>query len=396
MLRSERAERARERAASVQPVPERSRPSAAVERQRAGPDLDERQHGGDQHDVVLVAAVAQPRPVLGVHGLDRREHRRGQHRGRERRRQAGREQRAAAGLGRARGDRVGLGRAQAQLLEALGGRLQAVAAEPAEQLLRAVPEEEPTHDHPQQQPSDLHLSALSSWLHLACLHLHLQRHSSGGPLYGAAGTTTSGPCSRGQRARLERRRSTGARRARSAPGSRRPCLEEADARRAVVHRHDPARRQALDDRRGLLGADRGTAADGDEQQVDRADRRRLLVAQRALAEVAEVAHAQPVELEHEDRVRPARGARLLVVLGGDRRDLAERRLERARRRAQDRRIAADRLDAVVVDVLVGDQQQLGLARPRSAGSRTASRGRSPSPTCPRTGRSPPSASAPLR
>ncbi len=79
-----------------------------------------------------------------------------------------------------------------------------------------------------------------------------------------------------------------------------------------------------------------------------------------LAEVAEVAHPQPVELEHEDRVRPALGARRLVVLGGDRDDLADRRLQRAGGRAQDRGVAADRLDAVVVHVLVGHEQQIGL------------------------------------
>ena len=127
-----------------------------------------------------------------------------------------------------------------------------------------------------------------------------------------------------------------------------------------MHRHDPARRQALDDRRRLLRSGRRPAADRDEQQVDAADRRDLLVAQRALAEVAEVTDAQAVELEHEDRVRTAFGAGRLVVLGGDRGDLADRRLQLPGGRAQDRRVAADGLDAVVIDVLVGHQQQLRL------------------------------------
>ncbi len=58
-------------------------------------------------------------------------------------------------------------------------------------------------------------------------------------------------------------------------------LQEADARSPVVHRHHPARREPLDDRARLLGADRRTAADGHEQQVDLADRRGLLLAQRS-------------------------------------------------------------------------------------------------------------------
>ena len=45
--------------------------------------------------------------------------------------------------------------------------------------------------------------------------------------------------------------------------------------------------------------------------------------------------------------------------------LADRRLEAPGRRADDCRLAADRVDAVVVDVLVGDEQEvdavLGIA-----------------------------------
>src|SRR5439155_4169948 len=60
---------------------------------------------------------------------------------------------------------------------------------------------------------------------------------------------------------------------------------------------------------------------------DLADRSGLLLAQRRLAEVAHVAHARPVQRQHEDRVRPALRARDLVVLRCDRDDLADRRLE---------------------------------------------------------------------
>ncbi len=177
--------------------------------------------------------------------------------------------------------------------------------------------------------------------------------------YGAAGTTTTGASSTGSSAVSKLgpgRRSTRDISSRNASSVSRKF----DSRRAVVHRHDPARRQALDDRGGLLCSDRGTAADGDDQQVDRTDRSGLLVAQRALAEVAEVTDAQAVELEYEDRVRPPFGAGRLVVLGGDRDDLPDRRLQPARGRAQNLRVAADRLDAVVIDVLMGHQQQIRL------------------------------------
>jgi hypothetical protein len=55
-------------------------------------------------------------------------------------------------------------------------------------------------------------------------------------------------------------------------------LEEPDLRRAVVHRHDPLRAQAVDDLMCLAGVNRRTGADGQKDQVDVADRRRLLVA----------------------------------------------------------------------------------------------------------------------
>jgi hypothetical protein len=71
-----------------------------------------------------------------------------------------------------------------------------------------------------------------------------------------------------------------------------------------VHRDDPARLHALHDGRGLLGVDRRAAADREEDEIDVADRLGLLVAQGALAEVAEVRDADAVEIEDEDRVGP--------------------------------------------------------------------------------------------
>jgi hypothetical protein len=120
------------------------------------------------------------------------------------------------------------------------------------------------------------------------------------------------------------------------------------------HRDDESRRKRAHElgRRGA--SDRRAAAHGDKDDVDGADRFALLRPQPRLAEVTEVAKAQAVEREAEDRVRPACRSRYGVVLGGDGDHLADRRLEPSGRRAQDDGSAADGLDAVVVGVLVRD------------------------------------------
>jgi hypothetical protein len=53
-------------------------------------------------------------------------------------------------------------------------------------------------------------------------------------------------------------------------------LEEADRRGAVVHRNGVGRGEVADDLGGCGGADRRPAADGDEHEVDLADRGSLL------------------------------------------------------------------------------------------------------------------------
>jgi hypothetical protein len=81
-----------------------------------------------------------------------------------------------------------------------------------------------------------------------------------------------------------------------------------------VRRYDEGRLYRVDDRLGLLGVDRGAAADRDQQQVDLPERLELGIAQRRLAEVAEVGDAQAAEGEGEEGVRPALRARGVVVL----------------------------------------------------------------------------------
>jgi hypothetical protein len=69
-----------------------------------------------------------------------------------------------------------------------------------------------------------------------------------------------------------------------------------------------------------------------------------------------------VQAEHEDRVGAAGGAGRVIVLRGDRDDVADRRLEPPGGRADDMRVAGDRLDRVVVAMLVGHEQDVGGMR----------------------------------
>ena len=73
-----------------------------------------------------------------------------------------------------------------------------------------------------------------------------------------------------------------------------------------------------------------------------------------------MAHAHAVELEAEDRVRAARRPCHVVVLGRDRHNLADRRLEASGGRANRLRVASDRVDTVVVAVLVRHEQEIGF------------------------------------
>jgi hypothetical protein len=70
-----------------------------------------------------------------------------------------------------------------------------------------------------------------------------------------------------------------------------------------------------------------------------------------------VRDAQAVEGEAKDRVRAALRARHGVVLGRDPHDLADRRLVRARS-PQHRWLAADRVDRVVIEMLVGHEHDV--------------------------------------
>jgi hypothetical protein len=112
-----------------------------VERPRAGAREGEADDDRGVGEDVLEAAVEDPQALTGVIRARRDEHRRGDHRGGQGREQAGAEEQAARQLGGAGGEGEERTGAQAEGLHVAAGPLQAVAAEPAEQLLRPVADE---------------------------------------------------------------------------------------------------------------------------------------------------------------------------------------------------------------------------------------------------------------
>src|SRR5450759_4917793 len=70
-----------------------------IERSLPGADIGQSKQGADQDDVVLIAAVGGPRPLLPVQGADRRQHHRDERRLREWRSEPEGEQGTAAALG---------------------------------------------------------------------------------------------------------------------------------------------------------------------------------------------------------------------------------------------------------------------------------------------------------
>src|SRR5437660_9586193 len=115
-----------------------------VERQLSRSRLSQREHGGDQDRVVLIATVGDERTVLEVDAVDRGEHRSGDRRGGQWGGKAGEQQRSAARLSDARGRRMRLARAQPELLEEPRSAVDPMPAEPSEELLGPVPDEEAT------------------------------------------------------------------------------------------------------------------------------------------------------------------------------------------------------------------------------------------------------------
>ena len=145
-------------------------------------------------------------------------------------------------------------------------------------------------------------------------------------------------------------------------------LLDRERRRSVVHRDDDeARVELVDDTRRLIGVDREDAAHGHEHDVDRPDRRELLVGQH-VPEIAEVRDAQAVDVEDEDRVEAALGAVLVVVVDADAadRDVLHLLVDLGpallvgREAAQHARLVGDERHVVVVGVLVAHRDGVRL------------------------------------
>jgi hypothetical protein len=110
---------------------------------------------------------------------------------------------------------------------------------------------------------------------------------------------------------------------------------------------------------GDLSTNRREPAGRDHHEIRFAQRAQLRRSQFALAEVAQVATDEAVELKAEDGVRSKLGPCHPIVLRGDRDDVAHRRIEPARGGPNCRPRTENRLGAVMVKVLVGDEQQVG-------------------------------------
>ena len=126
-----------------------------------------------------------------------------------------------------------------------------------------------------------------------------------------------------------------------------------------MHRNDPGRIKLLDQLRRRTAVDRRHPTDRDKEKVDLADRLHLLSAQLRLAEVAHMAHANPVSLEHVDHVCSPLGAGDGVMFGRNPDHASNWGIESPRRGADGLLHTADHLDRVVVPVLVCDQKEIG-------------------------------------
>ena len=150
--RGGRGERGKHPAVALEPREQRR-----VDRRPARTGLGEGRRGGDQREVVLVAAARDPRAVLEVHLPDRRDHHAREHRRGERRERAERQQRAAQRLRAAGGGRMAPAGAQAELaLEEAGRAVESVAAEPAEELLRSMADHQRPDRAAQEGSTEVH------------------------------------------------------------------------------------------------------------------------------------------------------------------------------------------------------------------------------------------------
>src|SRR5438874_910114 len=114
------------------------------------------QRGGCEHEVVFVPAARGKEAVLQMHRDRRDEHYGRDQRCAERREQPQCEQHAAASLGETCQRRIAATGMEAERLHELTRAVETVAAEPSQQLLRAVRSEGETNNESQDQQSEVH------------------------------------------------------------------------------------------------------------------------------------------------------------------------------------------------------------------------------------------------
>src|SRR3954447_3760802 len=127
-----------------------------VQRPCASPDACQREHGGGDQQVELIALVGVPDPVRRMDRDDGSRHDGDQDSRGEWREQAEGDQRPAGEFGRARRPGVQPAGAQADAVEHAGRAVQSAAAERAEELLGAVADEEQADDKAEYEQCEIH------------------------------------------------------------------------------------------------------------------------------------------------------------------------------------------------------------------------------------------------
>ena len=189
-----------------QAVALQARERARVDRRATGAGLGEREHRGDQHGVVLVAALGDPRALWGVHLADGGDHRAGDEACGDGRQRAEREERAADRLGGPGRGGVALAGLQAELaLEEAGRAFKPVAPEPAEQLLGPVPHEQRADDQAKCGASNVHVDLHTCEIARAstCLSTPAPWETGDGPDSGERVAVAAAALDRGKESRAE-------------------------------------------------------------------------------------------------------------------------------------------------------------------------------------------------
>src|SRR5205823_6144245 len=127
-----------------------------IERPAAGTDTRQTEAGGDQHQVVLEAAVAIPEAVFAVDRRDRRDHHRDDAGSSDRHEPAEQQQETTAKFAQSGDHGVGTSGPQAHGVELSGGASLTTAAKDSEQFLGAVAHEQQPNHQTENEESNAH------------------------------------------------------------------------------------------------------------------------------------------------------------------------------------------------------------------------------------------------